>query len=405
MEETQQQQGLRRSLKARHMNMIAIGGAIGTGLFVAGGETVSSAGPGGALVAYALIGIMVYFLMTGLGEMASYLPVSGSFETYANRYVDKSLGFALGWNYWFNWAITVAAELVAGALIMKYWFPDVPAAIWSGLFLIILFVLNYLSTRSYGESEFIFAGIKVLTVLVFLFAGTLLILGLGPEPSPGFTNWTIGEAPFVGGFTAMLGIFMVAGFSFQGTEMIGIAAGESEDPRSVCEHYYSLISQYREIHWVFMVSRSWYSQAVELLMCPTATLLSDVEPIENLVKTVRSGNTHAERISAMLTSPAMNETHDFSYRSVILTLSERKVLRLLGKGWGINQIASLLKKSNKTISAQKNSAMRRLAIHSNAEMYAWINSAQGARELNLPSVYGDAAEWNTAELRREMSHS
>ncbi|HCU5330730.1 TPA: response regulator transcription factor, partial [Escherichia coli] len=147
------------------------------------------------------------------------------------------------------------------------------------------------------------------------------------------------------------------------------------------------------------------SQAVELLMCPTATLLSDVEPIENLVKTVRSGNTHAERISAMLTSPAMNETHDFSYRSVILTLSERKVLRLLGKGWGINQIASLLKKSNKTISAQKNSAMRRLAIHSNAEMYAWINSAQGARELNLPSVYGDAAEWNTAELRREMSHS
>ncbi|ENJ4592108.1 response regulator transcription factor, partial [Shigella flexneri] len=124
-----------------------------------------------------------------------------------------------------------------------------------------------------------------------------------------------------------------------------------------------------------------------LLMCPTATLLSDVEPIENLVKTVRSGNTHAERISAMLTSPAMTETHDFSYRSVILTLSERKVLRLLGKGWGINQIASLLKKSNKTISAQKNSAMRRLAIHSNAEMYAWINSAQGARELNLPSVY------------------
>ena len=233
MQEEQQQpqkQGLRRSLKARHMNMIAIGGAIGTGLFVAGGETVSTAGPGGALIAYSLIGIMVYFLMTSLGEMAAYLPVSGSFEAYANRYVDKSLGFALGWNYWFNWAITVAAELVAGALIMKYWFPDVPAAVWSGLFLCILFVLNYLSTRSYGESEFIFAGIKVLTVLVFLFSGACLILGLGPEPSPGTVNWTLGEAPFVGGFTAMLGIFMVAGFSFQGTEMIGIAAGESEDP-------------------------------------------------------------------------------------------------------------------------------------------------------------------------------
>lgn len=94
--EEQQNKGLRRSLKARHMNMIAIGGAIGTGLFVAGGETVSTAGPGGALLSYSLIGIMVYFLMTSLGEMAAYLPVSGSFETYANRYVDKSLGFALG---------------------------------------------------------------------------------------------------------------------------------------------------------------------------------------------------------------------------------------------------------------------------------------------------------------------
>lgn len=225
-----EKQKLRRSLKARHMNMIAIGGAIGTGLFVAGGETVSSAGPGGALVAYALIGVMVYFLMTSLGEMAAYLPVSGSFETYANRYVDKSLGFALGWNYWFNWAITLAAELVAGSLIMKYWFPELPASLWSGLFLIVLFLLNYLSTRSYGESEFIFSGIKVVTVLVFLFAGACLILGIGPSESPGFTNWVIKDAPFVGGFTSMLGIFMVAGFSFQGTEMIGIAAGESEDP-------------------------------------------------------------------------------------------------------------------------------------------------------------------------------
>lgn len=225
----EEKQKLRRSLKARHMNMIAIGGAIGTGLFVAGGETVHTAGPGGALIAYGFIGIMVYFLMTSLGEMATYLPVSGSFGTYATRYVDKAFGFALGWNYWFNWAITIAAELVAGALIMKYWFPTVPAYVWSGLFLILLFGLNYLSTRSYGEGEFIFASIKVITVLVFLFSGAMLIFGFG-SPSPGFSNWTVGDAPFVGGVTSILAIFMVAGFSFQGTEMIGIAAGESEDP-------------------------------------------------------------------------------------------------------------------------------------------------------------------------------
>ena len=193
---------LKRSLKSRHMNMIALGGAIGTGLFVAGGEVVSTAGPGGALVAYGFIGIMVYFLMTSLGEMTTYLPVSGSFGTHASRYVDKALGFALGWNFWFNWAITLAAELVASAFIMKYWFPDVPAIVWSAIFLLILFVLNYFSARSFGESEYVFSSIKVITVIVFLLLG----------------------------FSSILAIFMIAGFSFQGVELIGTAAGESEDP-------------------------------------------------------------------------------------------------------------------------------------------------------------------------------
>lgn len=220
---------LKRSLKSRHMNMIALGGSIGTGLFVAGGEVVSTAGPGGALVAYGFIGIMVYFLMTSLGEMATYLPVPGSFGTYASRYVDPAFGFALGWNYWFNWAITLASELVAGALIMKYWFPDIPAIVWSALFLAALFLMNYLSTRSFGESEYFFSSMKVITVFVFLFVGTMLILGIGGT-SPGFENWTRGEAPFVGGFASIMAIFMVAGFSFQGTELIGVAAGESEEP-------------------------------------------------------------------------------------------------------------------------------------------------------------------------------
>ena len=220
---------LRRSLKSRHMMMIALGGSIGTGLFVAGGETISTAGPGGALVAYGLIGLMVYFLMTSLGEMATYLPTSGSFGTYATRYVDPAFGFALGWNYWFNWAITLAAEILAGALIMKYWFPDVPASLWSALFIGALFLINILSTRSFGESEYVFSSIKVITVFVFLFIGSLLILGISGT-SPGFENWTTGEAPFVGGLGSILAIFMVAGFSFQGTELIGVAAGESEDP-------------------------------------------------------------------------------------------------------------------------------------------------------------------------------
>ncbi|QCU76895.1 amino acid permease [Citricoccus sp. SGAir0253] len=221
---------LRRSLKPRHLTMIAMGGAIGTGLFVASGNTIATAGPGGALLAYVAIGLMVYLLMQSLGEMSTYLPVSGAFEEYSTRFVSPSFGFAIGWNYWYNWAITVAAELVAAALVMRYWLPDVPSWIWSALFLAVLFGLNALSTRAYGESEFWFSLIKVATVVVFLVLGVLMIVGILGGESPGFANWTAGEAPFVGGGAGILAIFMVAGFSFQGTELVGVAAGEAEDP-------------------------------------------------------------------------------------------------------------------------------------------------------------------------------
>ena len=222
--------GLHRGLSHRHLNMIAIGGAIGTGLFVASGATISQAGPGGALVAYGAIGLMVFLLMQSLGEMATYLPVADSFEAYGTRFVSPSFGFAQGWNYWYNWAITVAAELVAASLVMGYWFPDVPAWIWSLGFLTILVLLNAFSVRAFGESEFWFASIKVATVVVFLVVGVLMITGILGGPSPGTRNWTHGEAPFVGGATGILAIFMIAGFSFQGTEMIGVAAGEAADP-------------------------------------------------------------------------------------------------------------------------------------------------------------------------------
>ncbi|WP_124054390.1 amino acid permease [Arcanobacterium ihumii] len=229
--ETEAAEGnLSRGLRARHLNMIAIGGAIGTGLFLASGSSIMEAGPGGALLAYALIGLMVFLLMQSLGEMSTYLPVAGAFEEYSTRFVSPSFGFATGWNYWFNWAITVAAELVAASLVMKYWLPDVPAWVWSAIFLAILFTINALTVSSFGESEFWFASIKVVTVLIFLGIGILMILGILGGKSPGFENWTVGEAPFVGGALGVLNIFMIAGFSFQGTELIGVAAGEAEHP-------------------------------------------------------------------------------------------------------------------------------------------------------------------------------
>ncbi|EAF6356768.1 amino acid permease [Listeria monocytogenes] len=223
---------IRRDLKTRHLSMIAIGGSIGTGLFLASGNAIHTAGPGGALVAYIAIGIMVYFLMTSLGEMATYMPVSGSFSTYASRFVDPAFGFALGWNYWFNWAITLAVDISTAAIIVQFWLPNTPAWLWSAIFLILIFGLNALSVKAYGESEYWFSIIKVATVIIFLIVGVLTIVGILGGEVIGFSNFTAGDAPFKGGFFAILGTFLIAGFSFQGTEMVGIAAGESATPET-----------------------------------------------------------------------------------------------------------------------------------------------------------------------------
>ncbi|MFS0688778.1 amino acid permease [Sporosarcina sp. 179-K 8C2 HS] len=221
---------LKRTLKARHLMMISLGGSIGTGIFLASGGAIHTAGPGGALAAYVAVGIMVYFLMTSLAEMAAYMPVAGSFKEYATRFVDPAFGFAIGWNYWYNWAITIAAELAAVVLIMKFWFPESPSFLWSGLALLIMFGFNYLSVKGFGEAEFWFSLIKVVTVIIFIITGFMMIFGIMGGEAIGFTNFTIGDAPFNGGFFAILGIFMAAGFSFQGTELLGVAAGESENP-------------------------------------------------------------------------------------------------------------------------------------------------------------------------------
>ncbi|MFJ5714556.1 amino acid permease [Neobacillus sp. NPDC093127] len=211
--------------------MIALGGTIGTGVFLGTGPAIHAAGPGGVLVAYSIIGIMVYFVMTGLGELATFMPTSGSISTYATRFIDPALGFAFGWNYWLSWAMTLAAELSASVLLMKYWFPDSPSLLWSGLFLAMLFLLNILSVKGFGEGEYWFSFIKVATIIIFIVVGILMIFGVMNGSHPvGFKNFTVGDAPFVGGFLGTLGIFLVAGFSFSGTECIGVAAGETENP-------------------------------------------------------------------------------------------------------------------------------------------------------------------------------
>lgn len=224
---------LQRKLSTRMLNMIAIGGSVGTGIFLASGNAIYLAGPGGTLLAYLLTGIMVYFLMTSLGEMAAFMPSTGSFYLYASQFVDPALGYALGWNYWYNWAITIAAEISAAGLVMHFWFPHSPNLLWSSLFLSVFVGLNILSPRGFGEGEYWFSFIKVATIVIFIITGFAVMLGVTPVTIGGWKNWTLNDGPFHGGFTALFGAFIIAGFSFQGTELIGIAAGESEDPAKV----------------------------------------------------------------------------------------------------------------------------------------------------------------------------
>lgn len=249
---------MKRSLKTRHLSMIALGGSIGTGLFVASGSAISTAGPGGALVAYLGIGLMVYFLMTSLGEMATYLPVTGSFATYARRFVDPAFGFAMGWNYWFNWAITLAVDISTVALVLKFWFPHVPAWVFSLSALLLIFFINALSVKSFGEAEYWMALIKVVTVVVFLAVGLLTIFGILGGHATYLENFTKGNAPFVGGIPTILSVFVVAGFSFQGTELIGITAGETKDPEK------SLPKAIKQVFWRILL---FYILSIFVIAC------------------------------------------------------------------------------------------------------------------------------------------
>ncbi|MCM0599711.1 amino acid permease [Periweissella fabalis] len=224
--------GIKRELQTRHISMIALGGSIGTGLFVASGSAISQAGPMGAIAAYAAIGIMVFFLMTSLGEMATYMPLTGSFATYATKFVDPAFGFAMGWNYWFNWAVTLAVDAATVGVVMSYWLPNWPQWIWSAIAIVLIFIVNILSVKSFGETEFWMSIIKVVTVLVFLVIGVLTIFGIMGNHVNVITNLTANHhnGGFVGGLPAVLAVFVVAGYSFQGTELIGITAGESATP-------------------------------------------------------------------------------------------------------------------------------------------------------------------------------
>ncbi|MET3196783.1 amino acid permease [Bacillus sp. OAE603] len=229
----QQEQGLKKELKSRHLFMIALGGIIGTGLFMGSGLTISEAGPGGAIVAYLVGGLVMYLTMLCLGELAVRLPDAGSYQTYATKYVSPSTGYVVGWMSWLNWSVTIGLELITVSMLMKRWFPDVSTWIWCVVFGVLLFAVNALSTKSFAEVEFWFASIKVVTIVVFIILGAAVMFGIVSvegTKAPMLTNFTDHGGLFPNGILAIIVTMVAVNFSFQGSELVGIAAGESEDP-------------------------------------------------------------------------------------------------------------------------------------------------------------------------------
>ena len=223
---------LKRELKGRNLTMMALGGTIGTGLFLASGSVIHTAGPGGAILGYLLVGLLVYFVMTSLGELGAYLPITGSFCDYSTRFVDEAFGFAMSWNYWLNWGLVVASEIIAAGVIMQYWFPNGSPWLWSSIFFIVIVLLNIVGVKLYGEAEYWLSFIKLSTVVIFIIVGFLTIFGLNGHHGPvGFHNITIGDAPFHGGWVGFLTAFFVIGYTFQGVELVGVAVGEAKNPK------------------------------------------------------------------------------------------------------------------------------------------------------------------------------
>lgn len=225
--------GLQAGLKNRHLSMIAIGGVIGAGLFVGSSSGIAAAGPA-ILLSYALVGTMVVFVMRMLGEMAAAHPTSGSFSAYADRALGRWAGFSIGWLYWFFWVVVLAVEATAGAFILEGWIPAVPQWAWALIVMVVLTATNLASVASYGEFEFWFAGIKVVAIGAFVVIGLLAVFGLLPgsdNPGAGFAHLSDAGGFMPNGAGAILtGVLMVV-FSFMGSEIVTLAAGESENPR------------------------------------------------------------------------------------------------------------------------------------------------------------------------------
>ncbi|MGY2124567.1 amino acid permease [Nocardia gipuzkoensis] len=224
-------EGYARSLSPRTIQMIAIGGAIGTGLFYGAGGAIEQAGPG-LILAYLAAGLAIFVIMRALGELLTYRPISGSFAEYAHEFLGRFAGFVTGWSYWAVWVATCMAEITVAGKYVQYWF-DIPAWITALVVLAVMFAANLISVRLFGEGEFWFSAIKVTAIIGMILLGIgVLLIGFGHAPNPTVTNLWADGGVFPNGLGQSLLALQIVLFAYVGVELVGVTAGEAREPRT-----------------------------------------------------------------------------------------------------------------------------------------------------------------------------
>ncbi|EEB07070.1 amino acid permease inda1 [Schizosaccharomyces japonicus yFS275] len=233
---------LKKKLKTRHIQMIALGGAIGMGVWVGSGKALHKGGAGSVIINYSILGTMVFCTIYALGELAVAYPIHGGFTTYATRFIDPSWGFALGWNYLLHFLCTIPLELTVATVTIKFW-TDVNSGIWITIFLVLLIIINLFGVKGYGEVEFALSAVKVIAMVGFIIFGIIDDVGGVPSDPRGYIGTSIISASgFRNGFKGFCSVFATAAFSFASSEMVGLAAAETKNPQ---------ISIPRSTHQVF----------------------------------------------------------------------------------------------------------------------------------------------------------
>lgn len=237
----QQETQVKRALKSRHLQMIALGGTLGTGLFVGSGSALGNSGPVGCLIAYAFMASIVLCICQALGEMSTFIPVSSALTVFPGKFLSHAIGFSNAWLYFFNWAITYAVEISVIPQLIAYWNESVPMWVWILIFWIVITAANFAKVSIYGEVEFVLASIKVLAILGFLIFALCMVCGAGDDGAVGFRYWR-NPGPFHGiisknkneaKFLGFVSTFVYSAFSYQGAEMSSVLSGEVKNRRAI----------------------------------------------------------------------------------------------------------------------------------------------------------------------------